>query len=180
MGKNKTTNKTQKQITKKACLSPNLYTIYMLSQKFPNALKRHILATDRWKADNISSANYQKEPFLFQSHFPLPCCALSAWPVPMSAALESWALPRLPSQVQAGHASSCSPGSTEMFDPQQQETRRALSERKWEIKTHSLLCHWVSSVSKYCSLHLNLIGISLGSTIIIYCSSLPTSKCQLA
>lgn len=27
---------------------------------------------------------------------------------------------------------------------------------------HSLLCHSVSPVSKYCSLHLNLIGLSLG------------------
>lgn len=138
----------------------------MLTKIPQHAEETHALAADRWKPDNVSYANYQKEPFMFQSYLLLPCCApsvpLSALSILMTAAMESWALSASPSQVQTGPTSSWSPGCTEMFDTQQQETCRATPERKGEVKTHSLLCHSVSPVSKYCSLHLNLIGLSLG------------------
>lgn len=49
-----------------------------------------------------------------------------------------------------------------MFDTQQQETYRTTPGWKQEIKTDFLPCHSASSVSKHCSLHLNLIRIFLG------------------
>lgn len=50
MGKNKTTNKTQKQ--KNPSLSANLYSINKFSQKFPNTLKRPMLWL--WTDENLT------------------------------------------------------------------------------------------------------------------------------
>lgn len=108
-------------------------------------------------------------PILSPASLLCPLCATLSLVYPHDCSdgeLSTFSLPKpgpdRTHQVQTGPTSSWSPGCTEMFDTQQQETCRATPERKGEVKTHSLLCHSVSPVSKYCSLHLNLIGLSLG------------------
>lgn len=107
---------------------------------------------------------------MFISRFPLRCtlfalrhAPLSATHLLMTAADEEMSsFTVLRERVWTRHISWQSSGSTWVFDTQQEETYRTTPGWKQAIKTDFLPCHSVSSVSKYSSLHLNLIRIFLG------------------